>query len=122
MDENMLLATGAEATQNLWAAAGYFETLATAESLEFNGRYAARFGTHAPVLSSLGESCYEGVRLLAALADRARSLDVRTLMHRGRATAYEGPRGALSMHGNHVEQPIYLAQADAFDFDIVAQL
>jgi len=96
MDENMLLATGAEATENLWAAAGYFETLATAESLEFNGRYAARFGTHAPVLSSLGESCYEGVRLLAALADRARALDVRGLIRAGRDVAYEGPRGAVS--------------------------
>ena len=122
MDENMLMATGADATENLWATAGYFETLATAESLEFNGRYAARFGTHAPVLSSLGESCYEGVRLLAAMAERARSLDVRTLMRAGRTAAYEGPRGAVSLQGNHLEQPIYLARADAFDFDIVAQL
>ena len=122
MDENMLMATGAEATENLWAAAGYFETLATSESLDFNGRYAARFGTHAPVLSSLGESCYEGVRLLAALVTRARSLDVRTLLHAGRATAYEGPRGTVRLHGNHVRQPIYLARADVFDFDIVAQL
>ncbi|MEY9856472.1 urea transport system substrate-binding protein [Catenulispora sp. GAS73] len=122
MDENMLMATGAEATENLWAAAGYFETLATAESLDFSGRYAARFGTQAPVLSSLGESCYEGVRLLAALGARADSLDVRTLLRAGRTAAYEGPRGTVRLHGNHVEQPIYLARADAFDFDIVAQL
>jgi urea transport system substrate-binding protein len=122
MDENMLLATGAEGTANLWAAAGYFETLATAESMQFAGRYTARFGTHAPVLSSLGESCYEGVRLLAALARRAGSLDVRALMRMGDGTAYEGPRGPLALRGNHVEQPIYLARADAFDFDIVAQL
>ena len=122
MDENMLLAAGPEATENLWAAAGYFETLATAESLDFSGRYAARFGTRAPVLSSLGESCYEGVRLLAALAERARGLDVRALMRAGRAAGYEGPRGAVSLHGNHVDQPIYLARADGPDFDIVAQL
>jgi urea transport system substrate-binding protein len=122
MDENMLMAAGADTTENLWAAAGYFETLATAESLEFNGRYAARFGTQAPVLSSLGESCYEGVRLLAALADRARSLNVRALMQAGRTVGYEGPRGAVRLHGNHLRQPIYLARADAFDFDIVAQL
>ncbi|HTJ70938.1 MAG TPA: substrate-binding domain-containing protein [Actinospica sp.] len=122
MDENMLMAAGPEATEGLWAAAAYFETLATAESLDFNGRYAARFGTQAPVLSSLGESCYEGVRLLAALADQARSLDVRTMIRTGRSAAYQGPRGAVSLHGNHVEQPIYLARADAFDFDIVAQL
>lgn len=122
MDENMLMAAGVEATENLWAAAGYFETLATAESLAFSGRYAARFGTRAPVLSSLGESCYEGVLLLAALADQARSLDVHALMRGGRAARYEGPRGAVFLHGNHVDQPIYLARADGPDFDIVAQL
>ncbi|HZU56008.1 MAG TPA: substrate-binding domain-containing protein [Actinocrinis sp.] len=122
MDENMLLATGAEGTANLWAAAGYFETLATAESMDFGGRYAARFGAHAPVLSSLGESCYEGVRLLAALAERAGTLDVRALMRTGEGVQYEGPRGPLALRGNHVAQRIYLARADAFDFDIVAQL
>jgi hypothetical protein len=43
-------------------------------------------------------------------------------MRAGRTAAYEGPRGAVSLQGNHLEQPIYLARADAFDFDIVAQL
>jgi ABC-type branched-subunit amino acid transport system substrate-binding protein len=122
MDENMLLATGAQATDNLWATAGYFESLATAESLEFSGRYAARFGTQAPVLSSLGESCYEGVRLLAALADRAHTLEVRALAGSADGVRYEGPRGPLALRGNHLAQRIYLARADAFDFDIVAQL
>lgn len=122
MDENMLLATGAGATENLWAAAGYFETLATAESLAFNGRYTRRFGAEAPPLSSLGESCYEGIRLLAALADRARTLDVGVLAGVADLVRYEGPRGQLNLRDNHVTQRIYLARADVFDFDIVAQL
>ena len=122
MDENILLATGAEATEGLWAAAGYFETLATAESLDFSGRYAARFGVEAPVVGSLGESCFEGVRLLAALAERARSLDVGAMCAMGGTVSYEGPRGVLRLHGNHLRQRLYLARADAFDFDIVAQL
>lgn len=122
MDENILLATGAEATEGLWAAAGYFETLATAESLDFSGRYAARFGVEAPVVGSLGESCFEGVRLLAALAEQARSLDVGAMCAVGGTVSYEGPRGVLRLHGNHLRQRLYLARADAFDFDIVAQL
>lgn len=122
MDENMLLATGAGATENLWAAAGYFETLATAESLEFNGRYSRRFGAEAPPLSSLGESCYEGIQLLAALAAQARTLDVRTLVGVAHRVRYDGPRGRLNLRNNHVTQRIYLAKADVFDFDIVAQL
>ncbi|MFJ9711054.1 substrate-binding domain-containing protein [Streptomyces sp. NPDC101234] len=122
MDENILLATGAEATDGLWATAGFFETLATPESLDFGARYAARFGVHAPVVGSLGESCFEGVRLLAALAERARSLDVRAMCAVRDPVSYEGPRGVVRLDGNHLAQRLYLARADAFDFHIVAQL
>jgi ABC-type branched-subunit amino acid transport system substrate-binding protein len=122
MDENMLLAAGAEATDGLWAASGFFETLATAESLDFSRRYAERFGLEAPVVGSLGESCFEGLRLLAALAERARSLDVRAMRAASGTVAYEGPRGALRLRGNHLDQRCYLARADAFDFHVIAQL
>ncbi|MEV7152624.1 substrate-binding domain-containing protein [Streptomyces sp. NPDC093084] len=122
MDENILLATGAEATEGLWAAAGFFETLATAESLDFGARYTARFGVHAPVVGSLGESCFEGVRLLAALAERAGSLDVRAMCAVRDSVSYEGPRGAVRLRGNHLAQRLYLARADVFDFHVVTEL
>ncbi|MDX6311746.1 MAG: urea transport system substrate-binding protein [Streptomyces sp.] len=122
MDENMLLSAGADATVGLWAASGFFETLATAESLDFGRRYANRFGVEAPVVGSLGESCFEGLRLLAALAEGARSLDVRAIRGASGTVTYEGPRGALRLRGNHLDQRLYLARADALDFDVVAQL
>jgi hypothetical protein len=122
MDENMLLATGAEATTGLWAAAGYFETLATAESLDFNRRLARRFGVDAPVVGSLGESCFEGLRLLGALAERAGSLDVRAMQAVRDTVGYEGPRGSLRLRDNHLDQRVYLARADAFDFEVIAQI
>jgi ABC-type branched-subunit amino acid transport system substrate-binding protein len=121
MDENMLLATGAEATEGLWATAGYFESLATPESLDFNRRYSGRFGVEAPPLSSLGESCYEGLSLLAALMHRAGNLDVPALSTLA-GVSYQGPRGELRLRGNHVDQRVYLARADAFAFDVVTQL
>jgi ABC-type branched-subunit amino acid transport system substrate-binding protein len=108
MDENMLLASGPDATRDLWAASGYFETLATAQALSFGARYASRFGVHAPPVGGPGESCYEGIRLLAAL-------------YQGRPD-YEGARGPLSIQGNHVEQPVYLAKADSLDFHVRARL
>jgi urea transport system substrate-binding protein len=108
MDENMLLASGSDATRGLWAAAGYFETLATPQSLSFGARYASRFGVHAPPVGSPGESCYEGIHLLAALCQ-------------GRSE-FEGARGSLYVHGNHVDQPVYLAEATDLDFHIRAQL
>jgi urea transport system substrate-binding protein len=122
MDENMLLATGADATEGLWATAGWFETLATPESLDFGRRYAAAFGVAAPPLGSLGESCYEGVCLLAALVRRTGGADVRAIGALREQVGYEGPRGALRLHGNHVAQRVYLARADALAFDVVTQL
>jgi ABC-type branched-subunit amino acid transport system substrate-binding protein len=122
MDENILLATGADATAGLWATSGFFETLATAESLDFSRRYALRFGMEAPPVGSLGESCFEGLRLLGALAEQARSLDVQAMRAVSDTVAYEGPRGALRLQGNHLSQRMYLARADVFDFDVIAQL
>ncbi len=123
MDENTLLASGADCTRGITTAAGYFETLATPESLEFGLRYAQRFGPEAPALNSLGESCYEGVLLLAALAEEAGSADVRAVSAVTGAVSYAGPRGELRLRDDrHVEQRIYLAQADGLRFDVLAQL
>lgn len=122
MDENLLLATGAEAAEGLWATAGYFDSLMTSESLSFSHRYARRFGYEAPVAGSLGESCFEGILLLGALAAHRGSLTVPNSPGPEETISYEGPRGALRLRGNHLEQRLYLARADALDFDIIAQL
>ncbi|GAA4454492.1 substrate-binding domain-containing protein [Phytohabitans houttuyneae] len=122
MDENMLLASGAGATAGLYSTAGFFAGLVTRENLDFHGRYAARFGVEAPPLGSLGESCYEGVRLLAALISRAGSLDVRAIGASAESVSYEGPRGRLWMRDRHLCQRIYLAEADALDLNVVAEL
>jgi len=122
MDENMLLASGARATAGLYSTAGFFAGLVTRENLDFHGRYARRFGVEAPPLGSLGESCYEGVRLLAALIGQAGSLDVRAIGARAESVSYEGPRGRLWMRDRHLRQRIYLAEADALEFNVVAEL
>jgi ABC-type branched-subunit amino acid transport system substrate-binding protein len=110
MDENMLMASGPEATGDLFSTAGFFASLANQDTLDFHGRYAARFGIEAPAPGSLGESCYEGVLLLAALGAAADTV------------SYEGPRGLLRLRDRHVRQRIYLAEADGLDFTVLAQL
>ncbi|WP_312892738.1 substrate-binding domain-containing protein [Allostreptomyces psammosilenae] len=122
MDENMLLASGAAATGGLYSTAGFFASLATQENLDFHGQYAGRFGVEAPQLGSLGESCYEGVLLLAALIERAGTLDVRAIDAAAGAVWYEGPRGRLRLSGRHVRQRVYLAEADGLEFTVVAEL
>ncbi|TWF80707.1 amino acid/amide ABC transporter substrate-binding protein (HAAT family) [Pseudonocardia hierapolitana] len=122
MEENMVLATGADATRDLYASAGFFEALPTASGLEFSRRYAERFGVDAPVLGSLGESCYEGVTLLARLAERAGSLAPGEWAAAADTLAYDSPRGTVRMTGNHLVQSVYLARADGLDLDVLAQL
>lgn len=122
MDENMLLGSGPDATADLFSTAGFFTSLADRNSMDFHGAYAARYGPDAPVPGSLGESCYEGVLLLAALVERARALDVSAIGAAARNVSYEGPRGLVGLDGRHVRQRVYLAQADGLDFTVLARL
>jgi ABC-type branched-subunit amino acid transport system substrate-binding protein len=122
MDENMLLASGAGATIGLYSTAGFFAAMVTPENLDLHGSYAERFGVDAPPLGSLGESCYEGVLLLAALIERAGTVDVRAIGANADTVSYEGPRGLLRLRGRHVQQRIYLAEARALEFAVLAEL
>jgi len=122
MEENMLLATGAENTRGLYSAAGFFEALPTAAGLDYSRRYAERFGAHAPALNSLGESCYEGLTLLARLAERSRGLELSRMCAAADALSYESPRGDVRMSANHLLQSVYIAGADGLGFDVLAEL
>ncbi len=122
MEENMLLATGAEATRGLYASAGFFESLPTASALEFSRRYADRFGVHAPVAGALAESCFEGLTLLARLAERAGSTELDALCGAAGSLTYDSPRGTVSLRHNHLRQSVYLARADGLEFDVLARL
>ncbi|WP_328504411.1 substrate-binding domain-containing protein [Streptomyces sp. NBC_00457] len=122
MDENMLMASGPSATADLYSTAGFFASLANQDTLDFHGQYAGRYGVEAPALGSLGESCYEGVLLLAALLKQAGTLDVSAIGAAADTVSYEGPRGLLHLRGSHVRQRIYLARADGLDFDVLTEL
>jgi urea transport system substrate-binding protein len=122
MEENMLLATGSDCSRGLYAAAGFFESLPSAYGLDFSRRYASRFGADAPTLNSLGESCYEGVKLLAALVRSAGSIEVPDVCAVAESVSYEGARGLLHCHDRHLDQPVYLSVADGLEFDVLCQL
>jgi urea transport system substrate-binding protein len=122
IDENTLAGSGADSTSGICAAAAYFETLVTPESMDFGARYIRCFGPDAPTLNSVGESCYEGILLLSALAERAGTLDVQRMTAAAELLSYAGPRGEVRMRHRHLDQRVYLAEADDLQFDVVAQL
>ncbi|MBU2484456.1 MAG: transporter substrate-binding protein, partial [Alphaproteobacteria bacterium] len=119
IEENTLAGIGAENSKGLYSSAGYFASIDTPAAKAFAEAYAAKFGTDAAALNSLGESCYEGVLLLSALAGKAQSLSASDIDAVAEGTTYEGPRGAATMLNRHVAKDIYLAEADGTAFKVV---
>lgn len=122
LEENQVLGMGAAATANMYAAAGYFDSLVTAATADFAGRYHRVLGDTAPVLNSIGQSCYEAITLLAALADRAGSLAVSPIQAAADGLVMDATRGTLRLTDNRVDQDIYLASAGALDLDVVDRI
>lgn len=119
LEENGLLGAGGDNTGELFAAMGYFGSLGSDAGLAFGERYARRFGGHAPVLSGHGEGCYDGIRMLAALVDRAGTLATPAVDAAADGTSIVGGRGPLTLHRRHVDQPVFLARADGLEFEVI---
>ena len=72
MDETVLLGIGADNTENLFCASGYFNCMASRANDEFLSRYHGMFGSNAPPIGSVGQSNYEGLRFLEAVGQPRR--------------------------------------------------
>lgn len=118
VEENMLLASGSESNEGLFASAGYFEALNTTASMDFARHYYGRFGVGAPALNSIGESCYEALTLFVTLVSRAGSLGIDAMTLAAGNLSYSSPRGEVRMHGNQMSQDIYIAEAMGLDFEV----
>lgn len=122
VEENTLLAGGAGANVNVFAAAAYFDGLTTPESAGLAERYYRRFGEYAPSLNAVGESCYESLMFLRQIGDACGSLEVDPALRLTDHHSYSSPRGLMRMHGNLVDQDVYIAAADGLRFEIQEQI
>lgn len=113
VEENILLAIGANNTQNLFVSSGYFGALRDDVNMGFKERYHQRFGQRAPTLNSLGQSTYEGIHFATTLVQQA-------LEQRGpRPLEFDGVRGITWTNNAHVSYPVHLALADGHTFQVV---
>lgn len=119
MDETVLLGIGADNSENLFCASGYFNCVGSRANDDFLIRYRAMFGPHAPPIGSVGQSNYEGLRFLEAAANRAGSLSMGPLLAAARNVVYAGARGSISIRDGRAEMPMYLAEADGLDFKVI---
>ena len=119
IEENTLAGIGAENSANLYSSAGYFGSIDTPAAKAFSDRYFAKFGADAAALNALGQSCYDGVLLLDAIAEKAGSLSAKDMDAASDGTSYDGPRGTATMSSRHVSKDIFLAEADGTAFKVV---
>jgi len=118
MDETVLLGIGADNTENLFCASGYFVDLASRENDVFRSQYQASFGRYAPPLGSVGQSNYEGLRFLDTIAAQAGSLAIKPLLAAAVNVDYHGARGPVGIRRS-ASMPIYLAEASGLDFRLI---
>ena len=122
IEENQLLAIGADSTEGLHVALGYFSTLDTDANWAFKERYFSYFGERAPTLNSIGQSNYEGLHFLATLMARRQAQARRRTLSRSSKLAYGSARGAVYLGDGISAAPMYLARAEGLTFKVVAQI
>lgn len=115
IEENILMATGAENTKRLFAASSYFSALATPQNEEFKERYRAMHADCPPVLNALGQSLYEGIHFYAAMHEQRRR-------EVAGPVAYRSARGGSFLSNDSKDMTIYLSRADGHDFHIIDKL
>lgn len=120
IEENTLAGIGADNANRLFSSSGYFASIETEAAAAFAADYATAYGADAPALNGLGQSAYEGLMLLAALANKAGSLDVADMDAAAEGTTWTTPRGDNTLTGRHMAQTIYLADGSGGAFNIVA--
>jgi ABC-type branched-subunit amino acid transport system substrate-binding protein len=111
IEENGLLAIGADNTDRLFVSSGYFASLDNDANMAFKERYYNHFGQRAPTLNSLGQSTYEGVHFMAALARRAADDEAPLLGQLPAPLAFRSVRGTAYLGNDRCRHPSYLAEA-----------
>jgi urea transport system substrate-binding protein len=116
IEENGLLAIGADNTDGLFVSSGYFASLDNDSNMAFKERYYNHFGQRAPTLNALGQSTYEGVHFMAALARRAADEEAQLLGQLASPLAFRSVRGTRYLGNDDCSQPAYLAEAGGHFF------
>lgn len=119
IDETVLLGIGADNTENIFCASGYFIGFASRANDDFLSRYHAMFGDNAPPTGSVAQCNYEGLRFLQAAAEHAGTLACEPLTRAGRNLVYTGARGSVTIRDGHADMRMHIARADGLDFKLI---
>ncbi|WP_456391290.1 substrate-binding domain-containing protein [Profundibacter sp.] len=117
IEENALLASGADNLKRLFSSASYFAAINTPENAVFREKYYGFHGDRAPVLNSLGQSTYEGMQFLSSLVgDTKTDWRMRSFSDTN-PIQYTSVRRASYSSNSSNGAPVYLARANGIVFD-----
>ena len=122
IEENGLLASGAENLKRLYCSSSYFGILTGEKNARFRERYHGVHGDRAPQLNALGQSTYEGMHFLASLMRAGNGRWPRPGRLPLAPISYRSARQGIWESNRSSALPAYLARADGLQFDIVAQV
>jgi urea transport system substrate-binding protein len=130
-DETVILASGADATENLFISAGWFAGLGSASAAEFTAGFSRAFdlvnGTAllgesaAPPPGTMAETTYSAVHVLAGIA----STSVPTVQDARRAFSkwgWDSPHGPVDLDRGSARHPVHLAKARGVELDVIARV
>ena len=122
IEENGLLASGAENLERLFCSSSYFGAMATEANACFREVYHGFHGDRAPVLGALGQSTYEGMHFLASLLGDGRKDWPELCTSRTGPIAYRSARQATYLSNSNNGIPTFIAQADGVVYRIIEKL
>jgi ABC-type branched-subunit amino acid transport system substrate-binding protein len=121
LEENTLAGIGEAGSSRMFSSMGFFSNIGSDVVTDFSARLSSEFGDEAAVMNTLGESTYDGLVLLATIANKAGSLDVAAMSEVADGTEISSPRGKVVLNGNHTARTIYVADATGGSFNVVAE-
>jgi urea transport system substrate-binding protein len=122
VDETVICGIGAEASTNLFTAANYFAAHRSNCNDHFLELYHDAFGALAPPVSAASIGCYEGLHVLAGLAEEVRTRDSRILAERV-ARPLRQTYARFLLDEVRGERPtVYIGQADGVTLQVVTAL
>ncbi len=125
VDETVICGIGTEASTNLFTAASFFADHHSRYNDHFLELYHDAFGELAPPVSAASVGCYEGLHVLAGLANELQTRNSLALArHLQRPMSRLAARHRLADRSNgHGQRPaVYLGQADGVTLQVVASL
>ncbi len=122
LDETILYGLSPDDTENLYSASGYFSSQRSANNGSYLERYHMKFGDHPPPANAYGESVYEGIYSLVALAQATGSLDpgsIRSML--GRVVPRRSARNGSELRPVGSRQSVMIAAIDGYDMRIMSE-